>query len=165
MAKESHLVGVTAVFSHDHVRAKAHGLGVFVEMMRDVVECALQPTELSINAVRGKDPLVERCQDRIMHTIPPAKVSQLPGRVSRAPLTARSRQLSCGSQARHVNFHSRRFWEHAKAEDVIDAVSCGKDEPELTGDPRDGKGNARAWAEVEHTRTVAVWGRGPKRQA
>jgi hypothetical protein len=152
------------VLSHDHVCAKAHCLAVLVDVNGDIVERALQSGELCVHSVGSKDALVERRQDGIAHTIPPAKVSQLPRCVSRAPLAARSAHLSCGCYAHQVNFDGRRFWEHAKAEDVIGAASRRGDERDLARDPRTRKGNPRTWAEVDHSRTVAVWGRGPKRQ-
>ncbi len=155
-------MGVTPVLSDDDVRAKALGFRVFLKVIGDIVKRALQPSKLRVYAVGGEDPLVERGQDGITHTITPAEVSQLPRRVARAPLTAGDGQLSCGRHARHVNFQGGRFWEHAKAKDVIRAASCREHEPELARDPRGGKGNARAWAEVEHLRTVAVWGSGPQ---
>jgi hypothetical protein len=156
-------VGVTPVFSDDDVRAKALGFRVFLKVIGDIVESVLQTSKLRVYAVRGKDPLVERGQDGIAHAITPAEVSQLPRRVSRAPLPAGGGQLSCGGHACQMNFHGGRFWEHAKAKDAIGAASCREHEPELARDPRDGKGNAPARAEVEHPRTVAAWGRGPKR--
>ena len=84
-------------------------------------------------------------------------------RVSGAPFPAGGGQLSCGGHARQVDLHSGRFWEHAKAKDVIGAASRGEHEPELARDPRNSERNARVWAEIEHTSTVVVWGLGPKR--
>jgi len=163
MAKQSHHVRVMPVLPNDDVATKSLGFGIFLKVIGHVVECALQPGKLRVYAVGGKDPLVERGQDGIVHAITPAEVSQLSRRVSGAPFPAGGGQFCCGGHARQVDLHGRCFREHAKAKDVIGAASRGEHEPELARDPRNGERNARVWAEIEHTSTVVVWGLGPKR--
>lgn len=154
MAEEDRGRWIAAVPSYDDVRTQRDRFVVPLQVVSDVVESALQPRELGVDAVGCKNAGVESAQERVSNTIAPGEVAKLAVSIAGTPFPAGGSLRRGGGEPGQVDLQGGSLRKHPETEDMVRALRSCDDKRALPCDPADGEHDARARPQVEHPVTV-----------